>query len=94
MEHTCSSVGREGDVSDTHLVSVEWFGVAQLAELGLGAQQFGLYFWIHVSQKIPHIVRGRHGELWEGQFQRAGNRDLTFFKAQPVMTTGDYSKQP
>lgn len=47
--HTCSSAGRNGDVSDTHLVSAEQFCVAQLAELGLGAQQFGLYFWIHVS---------------------------------------------
>lgn len=47
-----------------HLVYTEGFGVADLAELSLGAQQFGLNFWIHVCQQVPHISHRRHGELW------------------------------
>lgn len=80
--HTCSSVWEEGDVPEVHLVGAEGFGVAQLGELSLGAQQFGLNFWIHVGQKIPHIMCGGHGELGEGQLQRTGKADRTFSKAQ------------
>lgn len=69
-----------GGAPEAHLVGAEGLGVAQLAELSLGAQQFGLDFWIHVCQKIPHIVHRGHGELRDGQLQRAGKGDQTFLK--------------
>lgn len=80
MVHSSRLGWEGGGAPEAHLVSAEGLGVAQLAELSLGAQQFGLYFWIHVCQKIPHIVHGGHGELRDGQLQRAGKGDHTFLK--------------
>ena len=55
-----------------HLIYSEGLGVAELAELSLGAQQFGLEFWTDVGQQVAHVSRGRHGELREGQLQQTG----------------------
>lgn len=74
--HTRRSAQEEGGAPEAHLDGAEGLRVAQLAELSLGAQQFGLNFWIHVRQKIPHVVHSGQGELWEAQLQRAGEVDI------------------
>lgn len=48
-----------------YLIYGEGFGVAESAELSLGAQQFLLNFWIHVGQEVTHVSLRGHGELWK-----------------------------
>ena len=78
-------VWEAGGAPEAHLVGADGLGVAQLAELSLGAQQSGLNFWIHVGQKIPHVVHRGHGELWEAQLQRPGTADQTFLETASAL---------
>lgn len=55
-----------------HLIYSERFSVAELAEFSLRAQQFDLYFWIHVGQQVTQISHRGHGELWQRQLQQTG----------------------
>lgn len=87
--HSHRLTWESGGAPEAHLVGAEGLGVAQLAELSLGAQQFGLNFRIHVRQKIPHIVHRGHGELREGQLQRAGKGGQTFLKDGICSQAGD-----
>lgn len=61
-----------------HLVYSEGVGAAQLGELSLRAQQFGLNFLIHICQQVLHISHGRRGEFWDRQLQDPGEVDFTF----------------
>lgn len=74
-----------GGAPEAHLVGAEGLREAQQAELSLGAQQLGLNLWIHVGQKILHVVHRGHGELREGQLQRTGRGDETFSKMLSVL---------
>ena len=55
-----------------HLIYCEGIGVAELTELGLGAQEFCLDFWIHVGQQFMKVVLRGQGELWQRQLQQTG----------------------
>lgn len=53
-----------------HLVYSEGLGVTELAELSLGAQQFGFCVWINVGQQVMEVIHRGQGELRQRERQQ------------------------